>query len=297
LDTLVYIIFLVLEKTVPLMPLGFWYFWVWIYTNLFYYLVPIRKKTALANLKLAFAEKSDAEIHRIVKGVYRNVFTVIFELFYMQKLDLPALGRFFHLTNPEVFEKSLRRNKGIVIISAHFGNWELMAYGGKSFFGRNVNVIVKEQSNLRLDKRLNRIRSSNGNRMIEMKNSLREVLGALGKNEIVAMLADQTAPKEGSVRVKFFVPGVPVFEGAAKFALKTGASVIFCVPVRNKDHSYNIELKEIDTAAYGPYGEESIKKLTEDHTALLEEAIRKNPDHWLWFHRRFKHVTKSVESS
>jgi KDO2-lipid IV(A) lauroyltransferase len=104
------------------------------------------------------------------------------------------------------------------------------------------------------------------------------------------MLADQSAPKEGSIRVKFFVPDVPVFEGAAKFALKTGASVIFCVAERNSDHTYTIELKEIYTTAYGTYSEESIRKLTEAHAALLEEAIRKNPGHWLWFHRRFKHV-------
>jgi Kdo2-lipid IVA lauroyltransferase/acyltransferase len=291
LDTLVYIIFLVLEKTVPLMPLGFWYFCVWIYSNMFYYLIPIRKKTALSNLRLAFPEKSEAEIHRIVKGVYKNVFTVIFELFYMRKMDDRTLSRFFKFANIEVFHRALARGKGTVIISAHFGNWEVMAYGGARVLKHRFNVIVKEQSNLRLDKGINRIRSSAGNRMIEMRNSLREVLKLLRENELVAMLADQSAPKEGSIRVKFFVPDVPVFEGAAKFALKTGASVIFCVSVRNPDHSYSIELEEIDTSEYGPYGEESIRKLTEAHAALLEQAIRKNPDHWLWFHRRFKHVT------
>jgi KDO2-lipid IV(A) lauroyltransferase len=290
LNFLVYILFVFLEKTVPLLPLGFWHFWAGIYANLFYYLIPIRKKTALSNLKLAFPEKESPEINKIIKRCYRNVFIVIFELFFMRNLNETKLHQIIKMENPELIEKCLQKGNGIVIVSAHFGNWELMGYGCALYTHQQFNIIVKEQSNHRLDKRLNRIRESAGNKIIEMKIALREVLRLLGENKIVVMLGDQSAPKEGSVKVDFFVKDVPTFEGAAKFAIKTQSAMIFGYPLRQKDNTYKVCLKEIDMGKYKEYSEENIKKLTQEHTKLLEEAIRKNPDHWLWFHRRFKHV-------
>lgn len=274
----------------PLFPLGFWHFWAGIYANLFYYLIPIRKNTALSNLNLAFPEKEGTEINKIVKGCYRNVFIVIFELFFMRKLSELRLHEIIKMENPELIEKCLQRGKGIVIVSAHFGNWELMGYGCARYTHQQFNIIVKEQSNHRLDRRLNMIRESAGNKMIEMKTALREVLSLLRENKIVVMLGDQSAPKEGSVKVDFFFKDVPTFEGAAKFAIKMQSAMIFGYPLRQKDNTYILHLEEIDMSKYKEYSEENIKQLTQEHTKLLEDAIRKNPDHWLWFHRRFKHV-------
>jgi KDO2-lipid IV(A) lauroyltransferase len=291
LNALEYILFLILEKTVPILPLSFSHFLAEIYAYVFYYIIPIRKKTAISNLKLAFPEKDEKEIHKIVKGVYKNVLIVIFEFFYMRKLKTEGLKSIISVTNPEKYEECLARGKGVVVVSAHFGNWELMAHGVARVIGHPVYVIVKKQSNEKLDVRINEIRESGGNKMIEMQNAPRGVLTALRENKIVAILGDQTAPKDNSVKVHFFVDGVPTFEGAARFAIKTGASVLFAAPVRNKDYSYTVEMKEIDMAKYKDYTDENIKALTQEHTSMLEAAIRKNPDHWLWFHRRFKHVT------
>ncbi len=142
-----------------------------------------------------------------------------------------------------------------------------------------------------LDRRLNRIRTAAGNKMIDMKFALREVIRLLKDNKIVVMLGDQAAPKEGSVKVDFFVKDVPTFEGAAKFAIKMQSAVLFSHPVRQKDNTYILNFKEIDMNKYKDYTEESIKALTQEHAGMLEQAIRENPDHWLWFHRRFKNVT------
>ncbi len=290
LNALEYILFVVLEKTVPIFPLSFSHLLAEFYALVFYYFIPIRKKTAILNLKLAFPEMSGADVRRIVKSVYRNTLIVIFEFFYLRKLKEEELNRIISVTNPELFETCLARGRGIVVISAHFGNWELMAHGVARIIGHPINVIVKKQSNEKLDVKINEIRESGGNRMIEMQNSLRETLRALGENKIVAMLGDQTAPKDNSVKVHFFVDNVPTFEGAARFAIKTGASVLFSAPLRGKDYKYTVEMKEIDMNKYKEYNEENFKAFTQEHTAMLEDAIRKNPDHWLWFHRRFKHV-------
>lgn len=285
----VYILFLILKAIVPIFPLPLVRFNAKVIGSFFYYFIPVRKSTAYNNLKLAMPEKTSKEINRIIKGCYKNVFTVIGEFLCMQKFSDEKMRKIMNITNKELLYERLKNGKGVILISAHFGNWELTAYGGARVLGKNLNVVVKEQSNKRLDKAINEIRSSAGNSMIEMRGSLRGILSALRAGEIVAMLGDQAAPKE-NMRVNFFISNVPAFEGTAKIAIKTGASVLFAVPVRNELGNYDITIKEIDTSGYKDASEENVKALTQEHIDLLVEQIRKRPDHWLWFHRRFKNV-------
>ncbi len=122
-----------------------------------------------------------------------------------------------------------------------------------------------------------------------MRSSPREVLTLLKANKTVAMLSDQSAPKENT-KIDFFIKDVPVFEGAARFAIKTGAEVLFGVPVREDDYSYSFTFREIDIEKYRNYIESNVKALTQEHADLLIEKIKEHPDHWLWFHRRFKNA-------
>jgi KDO2-lipid IV(A) lauroyltransferase len=287
---LIYVLFLFLEKIIPLFPLKFIQRIAKLKGLFFYYFIPIRKKVAYKNIQLAFPEKSDDEIKSIIKGAYINVFTVISEFFYMRKLDDEKLRK---LVNPKglcKLQDKLEEGKGLVIISAHFGNWELTAYGGARIVGVPFNVIVKEQSNKLIDKKINYIRKSAGNKMIEMTGAAREVLYLLRHNKVVALLGDQTAPKENSVRIKFFADDVPAFEGAARFAIKTRTPVVFGVSVRRNDGTYDIIIREIDINKYPEYNEENFNKFTQEHADILAEIIKAYPDHWLWFHKRFKHV-------
>jgi KDO2-lipid IV(A) lauroyltransferase len=287
-----YILFLLLEKIIPLFPLRFIQRLARLKGLFFYYFFPIRKKVAYKNLKLAFPGKSESEINSIIKSAYVNVMTVIFEFFFLPGLQGKRLLR---LLNPEdlvLLKEKLMEGKGLIIVSAHFGNWELTAYGCSLLIGEPFNVIVKEQSNKLMDRRINRIRKLGGNKMIQMSRAARDVLYLLRDNKIIAILGDQSAPKEGSVKVKFFTDDVPTFEGAARFALKTGAAVVFGISVRREDGSYKILLKDIDVAKYPEYNENNIKRLTQEHANVLEELIKQHPDHWLWFHKKFKNVLK-----
>jgi KDO2-lipid IV(A) lauroyltransferase len=288
-NTLVYVLFLILKKIIPLFPLQFIQKIAILKGIFFYYFIPIRKKTAYNNLKIAFPEKTDSEIYKIIKGCYINVLTVIAEFFYFPKLNDDKILKMVKISNADIFQRLLKKGKGLIIISAHFGNWELMAFGGSRIAGVPFNVIVKEQSNAKLDKQINKMRELHGNKMIDMSKAMREVLTLLRNNKIVAMLGDQSAPKENS-RVKFFMEGVPVFEGAARFAIKTKAPVIFGVPFRNEDGTYSVTIHEFDMSKYSEYNDTNVKLFTQEHTSFLEECIRQRPDHWLWFHRKFKNV-------
>ena len=288
-DFLVYVLFVILKVIIPIFPLKFIQFTARLKGKFFYYIIPIRKNTAKVNLKRAFPGKSDKEINTIVKGCYVNVMTVIAEFFYMGKLSKDKLGKLLKIENIGLIEEKLKNGKGLIFISGHFGNWELTAYGVPKLIRSSLNVVVKEQTNKRVNEGIEKIRSSGGNRMLDMRNSIREILTILKNNGMVAMLGDQSAPKE-NVKVDFFIKGVPTFEGTAKIAIKTGATVLFGISVRNNDGTYRLTFHEIDTSKYKDTSEENVKALTQEHTDLLVKYIKQKPDHWLWFHRRFKNV-------
>ena len=286
---LLYILFEFLKVIIPLFPLRFIQLIARVKGKMFYYIMPIRRQTAIRNLKLAFPDKSDKEINEIVKGCYVNVITVIAEFFYMRKLPVERLQKLLKVKNIELMQEKLNHGKGLIMISGHFGNWELTAYGVSKIYEIPISVIVKEQTNKRVNEGINNIRTSGGNRMIDMRNSLRDILTVIKNNGIVAMLGDQSAPKE-NIKVKFFLDGVPTYEGTARIAIKTGAEVLFGVSTRNQDGTYSLKFHEIDTSMYKESTEENVKALTQAHVDLLVEYIKLRPDHWLWFHRRFKNV-------
>lgn len=282
-----YLLFLFFEKLIPIFPLRFWQFIARLNAYFFYYILPIRKSEAYENLALAFPQKPKKEINQIIKECYINVLTVIYEFFYLRKFSAAELKKFLDFTNLELVDEKLKLGKGLIIVSAHYGNWELTAYGASRLFKEPVYVIVKEQANKRVDDCINRIRTAGGNTMIEMKNALREVLTALKNNKVIAMLGDQAAPKE-NVKVDFFLKNVPTFEGAARFAIKTGAAMLFGVSVRDPKGNYSVTFHEIDISNYKEATDENVRSLTQQHVNILIEFIKAKPGHWLWFHRRFK---------
>ncbi len=284
-----FVLFWLLEKTIPLFPLKFIQAIARVKGKLFYYILPIRKSIARANLKLAFPDKSEDEINRIVKGCYVNVLTVIAEFFYMRSMSKQQMQKLLQFSNEELYRQKIKEGRGVIVISGHFGNWELTAFGSNRLTGVKINVVVKEQTNKRVNDGIERIRTAAGNRMIDMRNSLRQILAALKAGEVVAMLGDQSAPKE-NVKVDFFIKDVPTFEGTARIALKTRANVLFVVSVRDSDGTYQLKFHEIDVFKYKEPSEENVKALTQEHVNLLVGYIKSYPDHWLWFHKRFKHI-------
>jgi KDO2-lipid IV(A) lauroyltransferase len=256
----------------------------------FYYFIPVRKSVAYKNIKLAFPEKSESEIKSIIRGSYINVLTVISEFFWLRRLNKHNISRLMNPDDLIMITEKLKEGKGLVIVSAHFGNWELTAYGCSLLVGEPFNVIVKEQTNRLVDRRINRVRTLRGNRVLDMNLSVRDVLYLLRHNKIIAMLGDQSAPKDNSVKVKFFIDDVPAFEGAARIAIKTGANVVFGASVRRKDGTYKVIMRDVDISKYNEHSKEDVRKLTQEHVDILVELIKQYPDHWLWFHKKFKHV-------
>lgn len=252
-------------------------------------LTRFRKAVTLDNLRHAFPEKSEHEIADIARRAYKNYGIALLESMWTNARSADELKVVVNVANAGVLAEARRRGKGVLLLSAHFGSWELLVSGVRLNLDTPLTMIVQRQRNQYIDMMFNRSRSRFGNVTIPMGPSSRKVLTALAENRVVLMLADQSGPKE-AVFVQFFGRPAATHRGAAAFSLKTGAPMFLGLLVRQPDGTYTFTLEEVDKGGLDPSSEESIIELTQRHVAVLEKWIHRHPDHWLWMHKRWKHT-------
>ena len=248
-----------------------------------------RRDVTLGNLRRAFPEKPESELVHIARGAYENIGISLLELIWVPNFTSEQLAKMVHFDHPETIQEAHKRGKGVLLLTAHFGNWEILGQSILAQFGVRVNGIAKTQANLLVNRSIDKRRERFGNRVIHMETSLREVLKALREGEIVGIVADQAAPKE-NVPIEFFGTMVPTHQGPSAFSLKTGAPIVAVFTVRRPDSTYDCFVEEVPSSDLVGSSEENIIELTKRHVKVTEKYIRMYPDHWLWQHKRWKHV-------
>lgn len=255
---------------------------------LFYYLIPIRKKTVIENLKIAFPEFDSRIVRRVAFRTYKSFLVTLIEI-----LTLPAASReeiinAVHFENLELIKNKYSRNNGVILLSAHFGNWEYVALSSSLQLGLPLSVVVKDQRNPYVTNWMNTVRTKWLNEIVPLGVSIRKTYQTLKEKKIVAMVADQRAPRE-SVKVKFFGRDVSVHTGPAFLTLKTGAPILYGITVRQADYSYKTEMVEISQDDLPEDEDEKIIELSSRHMEYLETFIKRYPEQWLWMHKRWKY--------
>ncbi|MDT8324554.1 MAG: lysophospholipid acyltransferase family protein [Bacteroidota bacterium] len=288
-SSLEYLLFASVARLLQLLPLRIVRGTARLAAHAVYYLLPVRKKLTVLQLRKAFPETSERKIRHIALGSYVNLLTTIFEMMWTPRLNAENLSRVLRIHDLDVVERARRRGSGLIIMSGHFGNWEWLSTGASQLMGFNVTVVVHPIHNPAVDALVEGWRQSMGNRIVDMGLSIREIIRALRNREVVAMLADQSGPS-GSLYVRFFGHFAATYEGPATFALRTGAPVIMSFAVRANDGNYDVLQEEIPTADLRGLSEENLHELTRRHVRALERMIRRHPEQWLWQHRRWKHA-------
>ncbi len=250
-----------------------------------------RREITLDNLRHAFPEKSPDGHIEIMKKSYHNLGIVLAEVSAANYFKEEDIRRIIRFKNVELINELHSRGKGLILMSGHFGNWELLAYSGGLYSGISITIIVKRQKNKYADKRLNEFRTSANNKIVPMYRSARVIVKTLLQKGVIALLADQSADKKSDLYIDFFGRPAPTYDTPAVLALKFDVPIVMGFAVRDKDGTYTVELKEIKHDDL-TYGQEGIRILTERHTKALEDAVRKNPEMWVWQHRRWKHSPK-----
>jgi KDO2-lipid IV(A) lauroyltransferase len=258
--------------------------------ELFYLLDRRDRRIALFNLNIAFPEKAVAQHRRILRASCRNLGRVAAEFCHLQRLDAAGLSRLVSFADRAAWDHAIERagRQGAVILTAHFGNWELLAYA-HGLLGHPVTLVHRAMRNAIFDQAITVVRTTAGTRAIKKRAAAKEALRTLQQRGILAIPADQNQVFSYGVFVDFF--GVPACTtaGPARLAMLTGAPVFPVFLVREGESGcHRIEiLPEVEMAATGDRGADILTN-TQRCTAIIEDMIRRYPEQWIWFHKRWK---------
>ncbi len=254
----------------------------------FFYLIPIRKKTVFENLRIAFPNRHQKDIDKIAYGSYLSFAISIIEILYLPWMKESDMKNAVKVKNLNLITEKNKLGNGVILLSAHFGNWEYIAASVSLQLNKKFYIIVKNQRNKLVNDWMNKMRTRWLNEVVTLGVSVRNIYSVIKNNGIAAMVADQRGPEEG-LKLEFFGKKTSVYTGPAVLSLKTGAPIIFGVPIRQKDFSYKAELIELDQSNLPEDFDEKVKVLSERMIRYLEKIISENPEQWLWMHRRWKH--------
>ena len=243
----------------------------------------LRRTVAQENLALAFPEKSQAERAAILLEHYRELGRVAGEYARMSELVHAPPGETIARIDGEEHLATLK-GKGALLLSGHFGNFELVGAALARF--NPVDFIVKPMANAHVEARIEKLRLASGLGLVPTGPGVRAVFRTLRQGRWVGILADQDARRHG-VFVPFFGRLASTPEGPARLALATGAAIIIGTDHRLGDGRHVIRL---DKPYYpeGPLDDANVLRVTAWHTAVLEQRIRESPASWFWLHRRWK---------
>lgn len=259
---------------------------IWV-SRMFYHLIPRQRLIATYNLRRAFPEKSGEEILRIVQGVYRNIGIVAAEFFDIPRLTKENILARVETEGVENCEKALAKGRGLLLFSAHFGNWELEAAAAALLIKPAV-VIYRPLDSPLLDHLVLRVRSATGNIPLVKDHAMRPMIRALKQNGILGILIDQNMAWYEGVFVDYFGRPACTTDGLALLAMHTEAPVLPAYMVRLPDGRYRLVFgPEVEVIRTGDRDADTLAN-TQRFTKVIEQIVRRYPDQWLWIHQRWK---------
>ena len=241
------------------------------------------RRAVKENLKAIFPEKSDREIRWIRIRMFRNFAKYLVDFFRFDKLDKEFIKKNIHIENFHYFDKAISMGKGVIVLTAHLGNWELggvvIGLSGYPFW-----AVALPHKDKRVDNFFNSKRESKGVKVIPLGKAVRACLNVLAKNGMVALVGDRDFTERGIV-MDFFGRKAFLPEGPAAFSLKTGAVIVPGFMLRNKDDSFTLRIEK--PIEFRPSGdkEKDLRELIPLYKRIMEDYIRRYPDQWYQFRR------------
>ncbi|MDO9573201.1 MAG: lysophospholipid acyltransferase family protein [Candidatus Omnitrophota bacterium] len=249
-----------------------------------HYLFAFRdRRFVKGNLRRIFPQKSLHDLRKLSRMVFRNFAKYLADFFRFEKLNQQFIKQNIKLENLHYFDEALAKGKGVVVLTAHLGNWELggvvIAQLGYPFWAvalphksKKVNAFFDAQ------------RNSKGVKVIAMGKAVRSCISEIRNNHMVALVGDRDFTEKGIV-IDFF--GLPTHfpEGPAALSLLTGAPIVPGFMLRNADDSFTLRIEK--PVEFDPTGDKAkdLKSLTTLCKNIFEDYIRKYPEQWYVFRR------------
>lgn len=262
--------------------------------RLIYRFFPYRRKVILANINQVFGDQlTDAQKIHLAKAFYSHIAQSIKEMIYLRFISEKTLRERVDVRGYERLLTIAANNRGVLVLTGHFGSWEFAPIGGilnfKQFQGQ-FHFIRRTLGNKMIERVLFKRYYQAGLNVIPKKNSLQQVCEALDKNHAVVFVLDQHASltNRDGVAVEFFGKKAGTYRSLASFARHTGVPVVPAAGYRLPNGRHVLEFYEpIEWRDYGST-QESIYRNTLAYNQVLEQLILAHPEQWLWLHKRWK---------
>ncbi len=235
-------------------------------------------------LRHAFPGRSDAWRQAIALRSYAHLAREAMAILRLSRLGPEDVVAATDAHGLESLEEGLKAGKGAIIVTGHFGNWEI-AGANVATRGFPLDVVAKRQRNPLVDRWMREMREQLGMRVIYTGGATRAALDSLAEGRSVALVADQDA-RSGGVFVPFFGRLASTHRGPALLAIRSGAPIYVGFATRRPDGGYHGEIRRVPAPEGNP--ETRVEVLTAALTAALEAVVRESPGQYFWQHRRWK---------
>lgn len=281
-----YVLFMVFFTPVAMLP-----YWLSVRLGralggLMYHTARKRREIALENVRCAIEKGAitwDGGPEALTREVFRNLgqwFVEIVKILFGFGGDIVERVR---VEGAEHIDRAASEGRGIVAVSAHIGNWELMVMSLTSKMGRTMHGVAREQNNPYINDFIIRAREKYGTKIIYKKGVLRKFISILREGGAVGMMLDQHVSANMGFLMDFLGSPAYVSRTPATIARKTGAALL---PVYL--HFDSTDATHVLTFFPEIEAEEDIEKTTLRLNSMIEEIIKRQPAQWLWIHRRWK---------
>jgi len=249
---------------------------------------PRHARLVAANLSLAYPAEAPARRAELQARIYDHFSRVFMEIVRtFARRDPQAILARTSINHGEILERALEKGRGVIVFSAHFGNWEWIPLALGQRLGREIHSIARPMDNPLIENKVRQFREAMGSRVIYKQGSLRTILKRLGGNGVVYLLIDQnTVPREG-VFVDFFATKAATVTTVSQLILKKGIPAVPVFLHYEKDAIVLDVLPEVEFPGAGA-GADDVVGLTQELTRLIEAQVRRFPEQWFWFHDRWK---------
>jgi KDO2-lipid IV(A) lauroyltransferase len=245
-----------------------------------------RDRLAMRNLTETFPEKSERERRHILDECWRHFGREALATIRMQHVPLEEIPSRCPFVNAHILEEAIARGRGVVLISAHYGAWEIAGLAIMALVS-NVHTVARPLDNKLLERDLVRIRARTGAEVVDRKRAARSLLKALSRKGVVILLPDQAVqPREG-ILVPFLGRPAWTTDAPAKMALRQESEIVFafCIP---DEAGHRLEFEEPIRIDQMSDDEKSAEALTTRINDVISRRIAERPELWLWMHDRWK---------
>ncbi|MDF1881853.1 lipid A biosynthesis acyltransferase [Sulfurimonas sp. MAG313] len=253
------------------------------------YIIDSRHKNIIkANLDLSIKDNISAEKYQdIVKYCHKNLALVLLQVLRSSRLSVQSLEESVSFENRHYIDEAIKEGRKIIIISAHYGNWEL----GATAIGALIHPITsihKKMNNKYFDDYLLKSRSKFNMTMIEKKGAIRHLVKAIKSNKIITMMIDQNVNPKDGIYVDFLGAKATQSAAPAFLARKFDALIIPILIHTTPEKENVIRFFEPIQTPKTDNEEEDILNSTQAQADMLADVIKNHPEPWFWCHKRWK---------